>query len=124
LNKLEWLEHEVPRAVEKAPEEFAEMEAMKKMRAVAQSVKAGNEMKTLVKQLVGDVQMMKKDITEIKEAMETLKTEMDNGKMAEHGDACKAANLNEIKDCYEKAYGKIPPSTKQKAGGDSCCTIF
>ena len=121
--KLEWLEHEVPGAIESAPACFAELDTMKKAKCISQCSKVGRDLKKLTAELKLSAEKLKKDAVELKEGLTTLAKELDDGKFIEHGKVCREAKLNEIKDCYEKIYGPIPEGKK---GGDDggCCTIF
>ena len=122
-DKLGWLENEIPGAIEKAPEAFAELETMKKAKCVAQCAKTGKDLKKLFAQLKESAEKLKKDAVELKEGLTTLQKELDDGKFMEHGKVCREAKLNEIQECYEKIYGPVPAGKKANDDG-GCCTIF
>jgi len=123
--KLEWLEHEVPGAIESAPAAFAELETMEKAKCTSQCAKVGKDLKKLCAQLTESSNKLKKDCTDMAECLKTCSKDLDDGKFIEHGTVCRDAKLCEIKECYEKCYGPIPAAAKMgKDGGDGCCTIF
>jgi hypothetical protein len=124
MYQLEDLPDEIPRAIESAPGEFADLPTMKKAKACAQAIKAGKQAKDLLQELKKSAEQLKKAAGEMKEALEQCKKDQESGKFFEHGETCRTAGCVSIKDCYEKIYGPIPKGEK-KAGEDAgCCTIF
>ena len=124
FDKLQWLETEVPGAIESAPAAFAELSGLEKAKCIAQCVRTGKDLKNLVSQLKESANNLKTDVVDLKEGLETLAKEMNEGKFIEHGKTCRDAKLNDIKDCYEKIYGPIPAAEKAGGGPGGCCNIF
>lgn len=113
--------------MEAAPEDFAELEAMEKMKAISSSTKTGKSMKDVCQSLPEAAKQVKADAEAMKEALEAIKKLIEEGTLKAKGDECSAANLMEARECYEKVYEPIPKASKKaggKGGDGGCCTIF
>jgi len=99
---------------------------MQKAKAIAQVMNRSKDIKKLLAELKASMEDFLADAKEMKAALETLAAELKSGKFAEYGKTCREAKLSEIKDCYEKIYGKIvaPKKAGAKSENSGCCTTF
>lgn len=98
------------------------MEVIKVVKGTVSSV---SKIKNVAETLADQIKNIPIELKSIAEASKGLQEAIESGDLIEKGKACREKKLEDVKACYENAYGKIEaPAGGEKEGGQGCCITF
>lgn len=121
IEEMKEIPDKASQVAEKAPDEFAELETMEKMKATKEVMGKISKIKNASQKMLKEMNSLKEDLTVLGQETESMKQLIESGKLIEDGEKCKTAKKQNLKDCFELCYGPI----KNTGGGQGgCCIVF
>ena len=120
-DKLGAIPEKVTDVIKNIGSELGELDMMAKAKAINDARKKGNEVKDRCEKIKDSMNVLKKDVTDLKSQAEQLQ---DFNKLLELGKTCQTKNKTTIKDCYELIYEPIKAPAPEKKGANGCCVTF
>ena len=91
--------------IKNASDDYADLDAMAKIKMVKSNLTACNKVKDRLKKILGEAKAVVSDIESLKEALDTLQRELAAGTLMEQAKAAHEAEKTTVKDAYIFVYG-------------------